>query len=192
MSDSELVTFRVVQPRQATYHYVWDPQQLRLRVDKLVHPEHQLPADYGTVLSAVWGHALMPGLLFGSGPVAPDALVQGRVMGALRATASGDVLLLVANTVDAEWASSDGASDQVWQQAQTAAAVLLPSEQTDRIGTAGMRDYIRQLEGLLRDLAAAWGGFCESQSDRQEEAAFLDAVERVADEWTRINPENQP
>ncbi|HEY8695785.1 MAG TPA: hypothetical protein VIR57_23930, partial [Chloroflexota bacterium] len=164
MSDSELVTFRVVQPRQATYHYVWDPQQLRLRVDKLVHPEHQLPADYGTVLSAVWGHALMPGLLFGSGPVAPDALVQGRVMGALRATASGDVLLLVANTVDAEWASSDGASDQVWQQAQTAAAVLLPSEQTDRIGTAEALEMVRDAQrgarvdaaGRERPVGRAW------------------------------------
>jgi len=68
---------------------------------------------------------------------------------------------------------------------------LRSDAEADRLGTAGLQDYIRRLEGLLRDLEAAWGGFCESESDRQEEAAFLDAVEGVVDEWRRIDPEGQ-
>jgi hypothetical protein len=154
MSDQRLVTFRVVQPRHATYHYVWDPQQLRLRVDAVARPEHQLPADYGVVQSAVWGHALMPGLLFGSGAVAPDAVVQGRVMGGLRVSSSGDVLVLVANTVDPEWASADGATDQVWRQAEIAAGLLLPGQHTQRVASAEALDIVRERQRQARVQAA--------------------------------------
>jgi hypothetical protein len=154
VSNQELVTFRVIQPRQPTYHYAWDAQQLRLRVDGLARPEHDLAADYGVVQSAVWGHTLMPGLLFGSGPVAPDAVVQGHVMGGLRLASTREVLLLVANSVDPAWASSNGATDEVWQQAEAAAKLLHPGEQTGRIGAAEALEIMRERQRRARVEAA--------------------------------------
>ncbi|MDE3074153.1 MAG: hypothetical protein KGJ86_01875 [Chloroflexota bacterium] len=154
MSDREPVTFRVVQPRQATYHYVWDPQQLRLRADRLARPEHQLPADYGVVQSRTWGHALMPGLLFGSGPVAPDAVVPGSIIGGLRVASSGDTVLLVANAVDPEWSSADVANDDVWQQAEAAAGLLLPGERTERISAGKALNLVREAQRRARVEAA--------------------------------------
>ena len=63
---------------------------------------------------------------------------------------------------------------------------LRSAAEADRIGTAGMRDYIRQLEGLLRDLAAAWG-----RGEEPDEETVMDAVEGVVTEWQRIDPESQ-
>ena len=78
-------------------------------------------------------------------------------------------------------------------QGNTAAELdrLRSDAEADRIGTAGMRDYIRQLEGLLRDLAAAWGAGFDAASSRVEVGAFYDAVEAIVDEWTRVDPERQ-
>lgn len=88
-----------------------------------------------------------------------------------------------------------------WQREQAERAELLrlraeverlrADAEADRIGTAGMRAHIRQLEGLLHDLTAAWGGGFDVGSPAMEVESFYAAVEGVVDEWRRMDPDNQ-
>lgn len=66
---------------------------------------------------------------------------------------------------------------------------LRSDAEADALGTAGLREYIRQLEGLLRDLEAAWGSGWYWDDDGC--SGFLTAAEGIVEEWKRINPENQ-
>ena len=58
---------------------------------------------------------------------------------------------------------------------------LRSDAEADRLGTAGLQDYIRQLEGLLRDLEAAW----------KDHQAIYPAIDDIVDEWQQIDTERQ-
>lgn len=153
MREGTLVTFKVKQPRTATNHYVWDPQEKAPRVDRVSMPNRDMPADYGTVQSQPWGHDLLPGLLFGTAPVAADALVAAKVVGGLRAS-SGEMLALVTNSVDPAWSSMVDLEPELWAQAERLAADILAQRQVERLRMAAAADVVHQAQRQARIEAA--------------------------------------
>jgi len=86
-------------------------------------------------------------------------------------------------SADLDFDAAQAAWERQGEGATAEVEHLRSDAEADRLGTAGLQDYIRQLEGLLRDLEAAWKG--------NELGPFLDAVEGVVQEWQRIDPERQ-
>lgn len=109
------------------------------------------------------------------------------------------------DAADAEWARGEQFADamsaayecgydedEAREYARRSIYALEESDdEADRLGAEGLRSYIGQLEGLLRDLALAYGAYGEPEDERPEAANFLAAVKGVVQEWQRICPENQ-
>jgi len=154
MSQPDTVTFKVGQPRDLANHYLWDPQEKALRMDKVSQPGRQLPADYGMVQSQVWGHDLLPGLLFSTLPVAEGVLVPGRVFGGLRGKEPSDIVALVANTVDPAFSAMSTVGDDLRDPVETFAAEILGVPRVDWLDAQSAVEVVRQAQRRARTGAA--------------------------------------